>query len=444
MNENYFSAHIPYDNTLYKERRKRLADSLIGNHLYNSHGFFICFSGLEVGTSVFQADSTFFYLTGINEPGLVLLLTQEGLATLYMPCYQSARSLWIKDAIECTDEFAKTMYFDSVRFLGAPLSGYSLGYNVVPEVYSALMATIAGYISKKAVLYMYLAAHNAYWQYHFCNFLRLYGGIGQESIVNVERAIVAMRSVKDMSEIDRINQAIDITSKAHQAAASCVGDATAEDQIKAALEYVIVAEGGQLAFPSIVGGGSNSTVLHYQDANASLSRGDLVVVDIGARYQRYCADITRTYPVGGIFSSRQKELYQIVLDTQMHVAEYAKPGVFLNNPKAPDNSLHHIALQFLKKCGGYDQYFFHGIGHHLGIDVHDASLPQEPLTENSVITIEPGIYIKQERIGIRIEDNYWIVRNGAICLSDLLPKDIAGVQEMAAQHDRYMHDERVN
>jgi len=126
-------------------------------------------------------------------------------------------------------------------------------------------------------------------------------------------------------------------------------------------------------------------------------------------------------------------LYNIVLETQQHVVEHIRPGVWLSNPKEQEMSLHHIAMGYLKKKG-YDQYFIHGIGHFLGLDVHDVGNSADPLQEGDVITVEPGIYLPDESIGIRIEDNYWVVADAEpICLSEAIPKTIAEVEELVQE-----------
>lgn len=183
-------------------------------------------------------------------------------------------------------------------------------------------------------------------------------------------------------------------------------------------------------FPIIVGSGSNSTVLHYTENNNVLEKDDVVVVDIGARYEHYCGDITRTYPVSGKFTKRQKEIYNLVLAVQRYIEGIAKPGMWLSNKEHEDASLHHLAKKFLHEHGGYDSYFVHSLGHYLGLDAHDAGDYTQPLQSGDVITLEPGIYLKEEALGIRIEDNYWIVEDGNVCLSDQLPKDAEQIEEL--------------
>ena len=163
-----------------------------------------------------------------------------------------------------------------------------------------------------------------------------------------------------------------------------------------------------------------------------MRNGDLVVVDIGAELGMYAADITRTYPVSGTFSKRQRELYDIVLATQQHIADISKPGLWLSNKEHPDKSLNHLARQFLQKYG-YDKYLPHGIGHFLGLDVHDVGDYSVPLQAGDIITIEPGIYIPEEGIGIRIEDDYWVVEDGVVCLSDGLSKEARDIEQMVQQ-----------
>jgi Xaa-Pro aminopeptidase len=205
-----------------------------------------------------------------------------------------------------------------------------------------------------------------------------------------------------------------------------------EAEVQASLEYMMIASHARTAFPSIVASGKNATVLHYNENSGTLKDGDLLVVDIGAEFKNYCADLTRTYPVSGTFTKRQKELYNIVLETQTHIASLAKPGMWVKNKDKVEQSLHHLAVKFLAKRG-YDKYFPHGIGHFLGLDVHDVGDYSVPLQEGDVITIEPGIYISEESIGIRIEDNYWITKEGALCLSEHLPKEANDIEAVVQQ-----------
>jgi Xaa-Pro aminopeptidase len=256
-----------------------------------------------------------------------------------------------------------------------------------------------------------------------------------ESVVDIAPLVAQQRRVKDMREIELMYSAVEITMMAQEAAARAIQDDVLECEVQASLEYIFTASGARASFPSIVGSGKNSTVLHYTVNSGTMKKGDLVVVDIGAEYQRYAADLTRTYPVSGTFTPRQREVYNLVLETQEYIASIAKPGYWLNNKEMPEKSLNHLARAFLAKKG-YDQYFMHGIGHFLGLDVHDVGDYTRPLQEGDVFTIEPGIYIASESLGVRIEDNYWVVKDGVVCLSEQLPKKPEDIEALMRQSDQ--------
>jgi len=262
---------------------------------------------------------------------------------------------------------------------------------------------------------------------------QLWWYIGQQiaqftnKLTDMSAIVAVMRRQKDATELAFIRQAIARTAAGQRAAAALMQSGRREYEIRAALEAAFVAAGSEhLAFPSIVATGLNATILHYLDEQATLQTGDAVVVDIGATCNHYAADITRTYFVDGVISARQKELYQLVLDTQQYVASCARPGLYLNNNNDQENSLHHKAKAYLDRYG-YGRYMPHGIGHFMGLDVHDVGDRLTPLGPGDVITIEPGIYIAAEKIGIRIEDNYLITATGVECLSDEIAKSLSDI-----------------
>ena len=253
-------------------------------------------------------------------------------------------------------------------------------------------------------------------------------------VVDISDLVAKLRRKKDMQEIELMYQAVEITQMGFQAAAHMIKPGVSEAEIQATIEYIFTENGARSAYGSIIGSGKNATILHYRTNRAMMQDGDLVLIDAGAMFAHYCADITRVFPVSGTFSKRQAELYEIVLATQEHVVSFAKPGVWLNNPKEQENSLQHIAHNFLKQHN-LDQYFAHGIGHFIGLDVHDVGTRFAQLEAGDVITIEPGVYLAQESIGIRIEDNYWIVDDELpVCLSEDIAKQISEVEEMVQQN----------
>ena len=240
----------------------------------------------------------------------------------------------------------------------------------------------------------------------------------------------ALRRDKSEEEMSLIADAVQITVMAHEIAAQMISAGLTEYEIQAAIDSVFLQMGGMgPAFASIVAAGRNSTVLHYKDNMGDMRDGDLVVVDIGAEYNYYCADLTRTYPVSKMFTPRQLDIYNAVLETQEYVASIAEPGMYIRNAREPERSLQHHAINHLKQYK-LDQYFPHAIGHFLGMDVHDVGDYNEPLKIGDVFALEPGVYIRSEGIGIRIEDNYAMVEDGCVCLSDELPKDPDAIEDM--------------
>jgi Xaa-Pro aminopeptidase len=243
--------------------------------------------------------------------------------------------------------------------------------------------------------------------------------------------LAALRSVKSAAEIDRIRLAIEITAEGQRVARKLIasGAGLFEYEIEARIYEAFRSRGANLAFASIVGGGVRGTVLHYEKNSQRLAEGELVVVDIGARLGYYCGDLTRTYPVGGKFSPRQREVYNLVLDAHERAITGYKPG------EDTLKSLSDRCKEFLKDSSlrsknekGDEQtmnlFMPHGLSHHLGLDVHDVGDPESPLAPGNIITVEPGIYLPGEGIGVRIDDNYLVTAAGLERLGPALEKSI--------------------
>lgn len=261
--------------------------------------------------------------------------------------------------------------------------------------------------------------------------------VGDATIHRVERPIHRLRSVKSQAELALSKKAIEITIKGHLAAAqTCRPQQNERDLEKAIVEAFRKHGSTQNAFPCIVGSGPNSCIPHYFDNNRAMASGDLVVVDIGAEYGDYAADLTRTYPVSGAFTPRQLQLYSAVLEAQRAAERAAQPGASLGDlDRAARGSLRSSALR-AKKAGGeeatLDAFFTHGIGHSIGLEVHDP-MPDGPIPVGALFTIEPGVYIESESIGIRIEDNYLMTEKGAVKLSSSLPSEAKEVERWMVQ-----------
>ncbi len=416
----------------YAQRRKLLMNNVLERS--EQLGPIFLFAGFERDCASFRQDSSFYYYTGLTEPGLVAVLDAEGEQTLYIPNCGAERDKWMVAPVELTQENAKNLGFDAVKPLGKQCVGYQFHPFFPQQEYDFLLAVIQECVrSKKALNTLAPSTPHSYIDQRLLleRIKSFVPGIS-ELIKDISPIVAEQRRKKDKQEIELLYKAIGITGLAQEAAAQAIAPQVNECEVQASLEYMMTGSCARIAFPSIVASGKNSTILHYHLNSAPINKGDVVVVDIGAEYQYYCADITRTYPASGKFSKRQRELYDLVLETQEYVASIAKPGMWLNNKEQADQSLNHLARAYLQKKG-YDKYFLHGIGHFLGLDVHDVGDSAQPLQTGDVITIEPGIYIRDESIGIRIEDDYWIVDDGVICLSEDIPKGAEEMEKAAAK-----------
>ncbi len=422
------------DFSFYKKRRSELIQTIKETNPHAQQGVVMLIAGFEDDRVAFWQESSFYYYTGITEPGAVLMIDLEDQATLYIPNCGTVRKQWMYSPVALTQENAKVLGVEQVTVLGDQCAGFQLFPFFKQASYGHILARLKQLMMKKGTVFTLYPDNEHEYVAQRLVINRLHSLVDNlaDYIVDISEVVADARRTKDMYEVDMLTQAIEITGLAHEAAAQAIEPGLLECEVQASLEYMMTGAGSRPAFPSIVATGKNGTILHYTASTTELKSGDLVVVDIGATHEGYCADLTRTYPVSGKFTKRQRELYQIVLDTQEYIADLAKPGMYLNNPDHEEQSFHHCAKAFLKKHG-YDQYFVHGIGHFLGLDVHDVGNAKEPLREHDVFTIEPGIYIPEEGIGIRIEDNFLAVKKGAICLSEHLPKAPAIVEEMVQE-----------
>lgn len=397
----------------YKLRRQQLAAKV--------QQPILLFGGLELSWCRFLQDSNFLYFTGLTEPGLACIIMPDGTSTLFVPCYGQSRAKWMGGPVDFSAEYAQKHGFDAVSPLGESCSGYSVTLFDRPEVWSTLCARVRDSID--GGMQIATVFNHELW----LKFQLLLPAVQSRSI-SCSPQIAAMRRIKSKDEIELLFNAGAVTTLANQAAVWALGDGVKEADILAGMQYVFTQEGAREAFPTIVAGAERATILHYTDSAGVIVNGDCVIIDSGAQVDHYCADVTRTYPVSGTFTERQREVYQAVLATQKLLAEQVKPGWWIRNDSAPELSMQHVAKKQLESYGLAD-YFTHGIGHFLGLDVHDVGDVREPLHEGDVITIEPGVYLPEEKFGVRIEDDFWIVKNGAVCITDDLPREVAEVED---------------
>jgi len=436
MKSDFFGGLAPRadEASVHPLRRKELVEAIKLEFPQTSQGIVVLFAAFEQGSERFRQDKTFYYYTGINEPGTALVIDLSGKSTLYIPNCFEKRAQWMTLPVALVNRDAKALGVAAVELLGDECAGYELNPYFSVHEYAHMIGLIQRVVASGGSVFT-TAPDNGH-EYINTRFildhLQKFIPDVQKSVVDIAAFVAQSRRRKDVSEIEHVYRAVEITELAHESAVQAIKNGALEAEVQASLEYMMIASHARPSFPSIVASGKNGTVLHYNQNSGTLKDGDLVVIDIGAEFNNYCADLTRTYPVSGTFTKRQRELYTIVLETQAHIASLAKPGMWLKNKDNVEQSLHHLAVKFLAKRG-YDKYFPHGIGHFLGLDVHDVGDYSMPLQEGDVITIEPGIYIAAESIGIRIEDNYWITKDGALCLSEHLPKEADDIEAVVQQ-----------
>jgi Xaa-Pro aminopeptidase len=241
--------------------------------------------------------------------------------------------------------------------------------------------------------------------------------------------LAEMRSRHLADEIALMQRAVRISEAGFRAAVIEIRPGSTEARVEAEAERVWKSSGARRpAYPSIVGSGPNSTILHYPRSERVMQDGELILLDMAAEFAHYAADITRTLPVNGKFSARQREIYNLVLKAQQAAFEQLKPGVYMEDLDA-------TARKVIEEAG-YGDYFIHGLGHFVGLDVHDAGAYQRPLAPGMVITLEPGIYIPAENFGVRIEDDVLVTENGAKFLSDGLPRKPDEIEQWLASRPR--------
>jgi Xaa-Pro aminopeptidase len=249
---------------------------------------------------------------------------------------------------------------------------------------------------------------------------------------NVLPIVDSMRAVKDADEIARLRRAIDISVAGHIAAMRAARPGMFEYEIEAALEEGFRRNGAdRVGYPSIVGSGPNSTTLHYDVNRRRTENGDLVVIDAGAEWGQYTADVTRTFPVNGRFTPRQKAIYDLVLGAQQAAFDSVRPGMTLSQLDAIARAYmraHSGTLCGEKTCDDRE-FFNHGLGHPIGMDVHDVGF-NRPLEPGMVFTLEPGIYLQAERLGVRIEDDVLVTARGGEWLSAGAPRTTDAIERV--------------
>ena len=234
-----------------------------------------------------------------------------------------------------------------------------------------------------------------------------------------------LRGIKTAEEVEVLQKAVDITEVTFRRLLQFIKPGVMEYEIEAEIYHSFLSQRAtRPAYGIILASGDNARILHYVNNNAECKDGDLILMDFGAEYGGYCADLTRTVPVNGKFTRRQRTVYNACLHLHDYAKSILKPGISIvdyTEKVGEEATQQFLKIGLLKKSDvkneepenrAYRKYLYHGISHHLGIDVHDLGTRTEPVKPGMVFTIEPGIYIEEEKMGIRIENNVWITKNG--------------------------------
>src|SRR5262245_24094051 len=417
-------------NEVYAARRAKIAAQVDGPIVLWG------FTGREEFSQayIFAQEDNFYYLTGHNEEGagLIILPSQKDgrhdawdgpREMLFLPAKEPQKEKWNGIRMSPTDaNISARTGFASVEAFGemrATVEKLAKAYPVNFYTILPYEKENGGYPHEKAIV----------------DWLQMV--LPQVKLKDGRGSIEALRVIKSPGEIAFLRKAIDLSVDSHVAAMKMMRPGLWEYQIAAKMVEVHRMGGSEAeGYAPIVGAGFNSTVLHYDQLARKIDDGDIVVLDVGAQYAGYSADITRTLPANGKFTARQREIYDIVLGAQSAAMAALKPGMTLC--KSGEKSVYKISFDYINSRGAdlhgkkLGQYYIHGLGHNIGLDVHDPGSYCKPLEPGMVVTMEPGIYIPEENLGVRIEDDVLITETGYELLSKRLPRDPAEIEKVMA------------
>ncbi|MCI9303734.1 aminopeptidase P family protein [Clostridium sp.] len=406
---------------IYKINRNNLLDKIKDNSMV------ILFAGKAIQKTgdqnyPFTPNRNFYYLTGIKEEEHILVMSKiNGVKSskLYIKDINLELEKWNGKTIR-KEEAIEVSAVDEVKFK------------------SQFDADIHGMITMKEEINIYLDLEriglngNEKISHKFANEIVI--KYPQVRVNNIYRKIGELRLRKSDEEVEKIKKAIEITKSGIERLMTEARIGMKEYELEAYFDFNCKLKGAtDLAFTTIAAAGKNATTLHYIDNNAELKDNDLILFDLGAEYNCYNADISRTFPVNGKFTVRQKEVYNSVLKVNEEIIKSIKPGMRYKdiNEKATDLIADEcIKLGLIEDKKDVKKYYYHSIGHSLGMDTHDIETPHRDITfePGVVFTVEPGIYIKEEGIGIRIEDDILVTEDGAINLSSDIIKTVDEIE----------------
>ena len=406
----------------YIEHRKKLFEYLDNNSML------ISFAPKE-GEDKYNPCRNFFYTTGIKESRdiVVLIKTKESkcMTFLFIKPYDPVAEKWVgrglnKEEAKEISGIENINYIDNFDnwFMNNVKDGLNLYLDInraEPDDPLSFVETFA-----KSVLEKY-------------PFVQIRQG---------RDIFKHARTIKTQNEIEEIKKAIHITRLGIEELMKHAKAGMYEYQLESYFDQAIKFNGANgYAFDTIAASGKNGCCLHYSENKDKIEENSLILFDLGSTYNYYCSDISRTFPVNGKFSDRQKQIYNIVLKGQELMFNTMKPGITLREcnqilVKYYEEELLKIGL--IKNKDEVEKYYFHGVSHHLGLDCHDLC-DYTPLKEGSVVSNEPGLYIAEENIGIRIEDDVLITKDGCVCLSSEILKKPEDIEKFMKENNIYLN-----
>ena len=404
----------------YLDRRRRLMRSL-------ENGLILVRGGSPEGVN-----PNFFYLTGSAEPSAALLLAPEGVRVgtgrrnpgpeyvrgrmarqiLFLPPTNQLAARWGEDC-------SATVENADAEQLGVDELISTSDMNEALTVWLARASALRVVRGFPASLSGAADADTSFAERVRGRFLGL-------QLLDATPVVHEMRRLKDHGEHEAIKRSIDVTQQALDAVVGRLASGLLEHELEAEIARVYRAHGGTHAFEPIVGCGANALKLHYTSNDGPVEKGKLLLIDTGVSIQGYKSDITRTLPVDGKFTPRQREVYEVVLRAQEEAIAMCRPGVLIGD-------IHARSFEVIAEAGYGGGDYPHGIGHYLGLETHDVGDVHVPLEAGAVMTIEPGVYVSGDDIGVRIEDDVLVTDDGPRVLSAAIPKTVEDVERWVSQ-----------
>lgn len=405
------------------------------NHVFNymepqSIALFFSGQNLTDFKSSFNVGCNFYYLTGIEEENTILMLV-KGIKNkhifLFIPQINTLKSLWDGKGISLEQAKQKSgIDINNIKnnllfedFLNSLLKSWNnITHNIIKKIYFTFNENKMLNSEKDIILNTSKKIINFY---------------PSLQIYNITPFLEQLRTIKNTSEIKKIKEAININRHSLYNLISKIKPKTYEYEIAAYYHYLLAKQNAKPAFETIIASGKNALVLHYHKKQDILKENDMILLDLGVKYNNYNSDVSRCFPINGTFSLEQKTIYQIVLNANKNIIDWIKPGKTLAELNQYGKKILFQGLKqmhILQEEKELINYCYHGLGHYLGLEVHDVGNIHQPFVENSIITVEPGLYLPNLNLGIRIEDDILITKNGAVNLTQDIVKEVDEIENL--------------